>query len=110
MDDFSFSENRILMNEIYNDGSMVHLYYHPLYGRYMAYGISAYVVNCAVNSVRPTYDHNLQMPKVEVNDEQIDMLKKKMECILFIENDYYQFEGQYDDRDYNNWANHIRNQ
>ena len=112
MDALSVNEIKVLMNEVNNDGSSAHLYYSPSLGSYVAYGISAYIIFKMEVGMKPSYSHNLQMPMVVVRNNQIDILKKKMESINSIENEYMLFETskKYDDENYDEWAGNICSQ
>lgn len=104
MDTFSIEEKKVLMNEVENDGKTAHLYFSNKYMMFVAYGISAYIVNRVVHDVKGEYDEDLQMPMVMMNDSQISLLKKGLENIMSIEAEYLQFEADrnYDDHDLRN--------
>lgn len=112
MDTLSISEKNILMNEVENDGRAVHLYYSLSFGKYVAYGISAYIVVRVVRQVKSRYDNDLQMPMVEVNDSQVDTLRKWLTDIMYFEEEYVRLEALqgYDEQGYDEWAGYLREQ
>ena len=101
---------KITVNEVMNNGRQVHLYYDPTMGEYQAYGYSAYIINHTNPSIFPTYSEDKQMPMVVVNDAQINNLKKKLDEIMYIEDEYYLFETQkpITENDYAKWVAKVR--
>lgn len=112
MDLLSIKEKNVLMNEVENDGKTVHLYFSTKYKTFVSYGISAYIVNRVVHDVKTLYDENLQIPMVVVNELQVSMLRRGLESIMDIKDEYLQFEADknYDDDGYDEWAGSLRSQ
>ena len=50
------------------------------------------------------------MPVVVAGQDVIGLLRKKLEEIVYLENEYYQFEAKniYDEEDYDRWAAKVR--
>ena len=103
-------QDKIIVNEVKNDGSQAHLYFDPTNKNCQAYGISAYIVTHVIASLFPTYSESLQMPVVVAGQDVIGLLRKKLEEIVYLENEYYQFEAKniYDEEDYDRWAAKVR--
>ena len=112
MDTLSIEEKKVLMNEVENDGKTAHLYYSDKYKTFVAYSISAYIVYKTLHHLKAEYDSALQMPMVIVDDSQLDMLKKELENIMYIEEEYQRLEAEknYDDEGYEEWAGFLRSQ
>ena len=100
----------IIINETMNDGWTVHLYYSPTYQQYVAYGLSAYIVNKVFQGVKSSYETDVQMPMVKVDDIKVEMLKKTMVCVVLKERQYKRLETMtsYNDNRYSEWANYLR--
>jgi hypothetical protein len=100
----------ITMNEVTNNGRQVHLYYEPSKNEFQAYGYSAYIIAHAFPSVMPSYAEDEQMPMVEVDDYLISRLKKKLDEIRYIENEYYLMEAEkpINENDYTCWVAKVR--
>lgn len=102
--------DKIVVNEVQNVGCQVHLYYDPTKQEYQAYGYSAYIITHTVSAPFPTYATNMQMPMVAVDEGIIDKLKKKLEEIIYLEDEYYLLEAKQklDEDDYDLWSAKVR--
>ena len=112
MDTLSIKEKNVLMNEVNNDGKTAYLYYSTKYKGYVAYGISAYITYRVDHSVKAEYNKDLQMPMAVVSDRQVARLKKGLQNIMEIEDEYLQLEAtqNYDEEGYEEWAGFLRSQ
>lgn len=112
MDTLTIEEKKVLMNEVENDGKTAHLYFSTKYKMFVAYGISAYIVYKTLYNVKTDNESGLQMPMVIVDDSQLGILKKGLENIMYIEEEYLRLEADknYDDPGYDEWAGFVRSQ
>lgn len=96
----------VTMNEVTNNGHQVHLYYDPSKNVYQAYGYSAYIITHAFPSVMASYAEDEQMPVVVVDDDLISRLKRRLNEIRYIENEYYLMEAEkpINENDYTRWV------
>ncbi len=62
--------------------------------------------------MKSRYDNGLQMPMVEVDDSQVETLRKMLTDIMYIEEEYLRLEAEknYDDDGYTEWAGYLREQ
>ncbi len=97
--------DRITINEVTNDGYMVHIYYIPARNCLEAYGISAYLVSHTAPTI-PTYSDEEQMPMVTVDDRMMGKLRKRMDVVMETEGQYYRLKARerVTDDQYTEWA------
>lgn len=102
----------ILMNEVENDGRTVHLYFSPYFKRYIAYGISAYIITRMAHGVECYYDDDMQMPMVKMSDSQLKRIGSEVRKIVANERNYWRMEAilEYDEKGYAEWAGFLRRQ
>lgn len=106
-------EDFIIKNEIMNDGRAVHLYFNKMYGEYVAYGYSAFIVKETIPDIvtnhLEAYSSDFQMPMVRVNTYALDTLKKEL-IIKSYGPSYVQFHNLYvfNELKYDDWASFLR--
>ena len=107
------SDDVIIKNEVMNDGMTLHLYFSQMFGKYVAYGFSAYVAcgKCPSIDGRPflSYSAHFQMPKVRVNRRSLKVLKRKL-AVLVDEAGCMRLHDSepIDEDEYEEWANMLR--
>ena len=99
---------RIVINEVNNNGTEIHLYFNGFVGLYVAYGISAYLLSKETEVV-PSYSEDMQMPATVINVAHYNLLKEKLEVIKKT-NNYccLKATATYDENDYSDWASELR--
>jgi len=78
---------KITLNEVKNDGGMVHLYFDRFVGFWVAYGYSAFLATHIVDGVI-SYSDELQMPLVLIGEEDRRALEENMESVGKITGEY----------------------
>ena len=102
--------SQITINEVMNDGKVVHLYFNNLTGLYMAVGLSAYIAMKHIGGVE-SYSEQLQMPMVQMTKAQYEELCVKLHVQKDAKKGYVLIEAAdaIDEADYQNWASKLRN-
>ncbi|MBR5384316.1 MAG: hypothetical protein IK143_00380 [Bacteroidales bacterium] len=71
---------KITLNEMKNDGGMVHLYYDRFVGFWVAYGYSGFLATHVIDGVI-SFSDELQMPLVLIGREDKRVLEENMESV-----------------------------
>ncbi len=69
--------SQITMNEVMNDGKVVHVYFNNMTGLYMAFGLSAYIAAQHVGG-NESYSEQFQMPVVQMTKAQYEELCSRL--------------------------------
>lgn len=101
--------SQITINEVMNDGKVVHVYFNNLTGLYMVFGLSAYIAMKHIGGVE-SYSEQLQMPVVQMTKKQTG----KLYSTLHVVNDpkkghiLIELEQNIDESGYTGWASKLR--
>ncbi len=102
----------VTLNECNNTGSYIHIYYYPIAGAWVSYGISAYLLGyfCKSKGIQTieSYSFELQMPSVIVMDA-VDIAKQS--SVITNSGSYYLLDSdrKLDNDEYRSWASGLRN-
>ena len=101
--------NQITMNEVMNDGKVVHVYFNNVTGLYMAFGVSAYIAMKYVSGVE-SYSEQLQMPVVQMTKTQYEELCAKQHVQKDAKKGHVLIEASenVDEAAYEEWAGKLR--
>ena len=102
-------KEKIVLNEVQNDGGTVHLYYNEMVGAYTAYGLSAFYVS---HVVEPSYSYSeeMQLPVVILNQRQVLELRQTLVKEAHQKKSYYRFRTRIPigEKGYRSWVNDVR--
>jgi len=116
--------DQITLNELYNDGQTIHLYYLKMDGVYAAFGLSAYLltnlpiqqfsqpVQQLTQSVQPlvSYSDEMQMPVALLLPAQLEELRRRHTIGRWEPQNYCRLDlpQRIDDAGYAAWATPLR--
>ena len=98
----------ILRQETDNDGQSVFLYYDPMAGLYLAFGLSAYYVTMVTNPYMSSSDE-LGMPVALLRKDHILALRQGLKKVEHERKKYYHFQMKcpVGDAGYSRWKQSI---
>ena len=103
-------DEKVVINEVTNEGRVVHVYFNKMTGLNISFGLSAYIVTRYVPDVLQSYSDELQMPVVQLTKEQTG----KLYSTLHVMNDpkkghvLIELEQNIDESGYTEWASKLR--
>lgn len=80
----------IVQQEAANDGQTIHLYYDDMVGMYVAYGLSAYYVDMATDTII-SYSEAIGKPVVLLGRRQVLYLRQSLTKVEHTQKKYYKF-------------------
>ena len=95
----------ILQQEAANDGQTIHLYYDDMVGMYVAYGLSAYYVDMATDTII-SYSEAIGKPVVLLGRRQVLYLRQSLTKVEHTQKKYYKFRlrQKIGEAGYQRWA------
>ena len=95
----------IVQQEAANDGQTIHLYYDDMVGMYVAYGLSAYYVDMATDTII-SYSEAIGKPVVLLGRRQVLYLRQSLTKVEHTQKKYYKFRlrQKIGEAGYQRWA------
>ena len=105
----SMHTDRILLQELTNDGQSVFLHYDAMTGLYMAFGYSAYYADMAASPIL-AYSDEMQMPVAILRRKDVLDIRQSMTLVNHIPRESYHFHTKQPigDAGYERWANRCK--
>ena len=101
----TMNKETITMQEVANDGQSIFLYYDPMAGVYAAYGLSAYYVDMATDTII-SYSEAIGKPVVLLGRRQVLYLRQSLTKVEHTQKKYYKFRlrQKIGEAGYQRWA------
>lgn len=102
-------ETEIKRREIENDGRTVHVYFEPIKGLYMAFGLSAYYITMATDAIL-SYSDVWGMPVAMMTRRQLHFATQSMTLVEKQEGNYWRLRtrSKIGDAGYERWKNELK--
>lgn len=103
-------DDKIVINEVMNEGREVHVYFNNMTGLNIAFGQSAYIVSKYVPDAMLSYSPQLQMPVVQLTKEQTQKLFDVLHVVKDAKQGHVLIEltESIDNEGYMDWAGKLR--
>lgn len=101
---------KVVINEVTNEGCVVHVYFNEMTGLNISFGLSAYIVTRYVPDVLQSYSDELQMPVVQLTKKQTDRLFNALHVVNDPKKGHVliELEQNIDESGYTEWASKLR--